>query len=147
MKKQFIHLFIFSVLGIVMNGCAETEKVIPTPSFSVSDYGPIPSVQNYKGKIKAQIQAILKDPYSAKFEFGKPRRAYYRLKYLNEKAIPGWIIPCIVNAKNSFGGYTGEKFWNGFIVNSRKDNSSSLMFVDTLENSVKERGLVLFPNR
>lgn len=146
MKKMFSFLFIFFVLGLIMNGCAETEKAVPTQKFSMADYGAKPSVQSYKAKIQAKIQAKLKDPYSAKFKFGNPRRAHYELKHLKGTFIPGWIIPCIVNAKNSYGGYTGQKFWNGFIVNGRKDSSSFLMFVDTLENSVKQRGLVLYPN-
>ncbi len=144
--KKFSTITILLGTMILFQGCAETKKALPAQNFNMTDYGPAPSVKKYKGEIKGEIQAVLKDPYSAKFKFGKPRRAYYRLKYI-EKAIPGWIIPCTVNAKNSFGGYSGDKFWNGFIINSRKkDYSSVLMFVDTLENSIKERGLTLFPN-
>ena len=145
MKKKFSFFILgFFILGFIMNGCAETEKAVPTQSFTMADYGAKPSVQSYKAEIRAKIQAKLKDPYSAKFKFDNPRKALYAPKVLSV-SIPGWAIPCTVNAKNSYGGYTGQKFWIALIINSKKDNSNFLLYVDTLENSIKKRGLVLFP--
>lgn len=80
-------------------GCA-------SPSGSDGDYGPKPTdpdriMQDY-------LRGQLKDPYSAQVEM----RAVGRITTKSSLLVPttyGWGICAVVNAKNSYGGYTGFK--------------------------------------
>lgn len=52
----------------------------------------------------------LKDPDSARFgRFSKPRKEYL---YENSKPVYGYSVCAEINAKNSYGGYTGSQtYW------------------------------------
>lgn len=62
--------------------------------------------------------APLKDPDSAIYDFyATPKKGYVQiLDYANGEPIFGWLVPYSLNAKNSYGGYTGAKYYNAFIV-------------------------------
>lgn len=105
----------------VLSACAN----VPPEQIPVDfDFGPIP--EDVQSKTEAHFATILKDPDSARYAFdeefiqvachtfelrGTPRK----LKYA------GWARKVGVNAKNSYGGYTGatryavlfqdEKIW------------------------------------
>lgn len=88
-----------------------------------ADYGPYPS--KYKENIKAYFSAILKDPYSAKYRFGKPYKGYTRQRPTidgsgGQVKAYGYIVELGVNSKNSYGGYTGEESYR-FLI--RKDQT------------------------
>jgi hypothetical protein len=61
--------------------------------------------------VKAYFEEILKDPESARYKFDTPERAYRRAGWANRGRVAwqGYVIPVNVNAKNSYGGYTGYK--------------------------------------
>ena len=87
-----------------------------------ADYGEYPS--GYENDAKQQIANVLKDPDSARFQFGAPVKAYGNngLIYGGGVAFIGYILPIEVNARNSFGGYTGYEDWfclyeNGVVRN------------------------------
>jgi hypothetical protein len=71
-----------------------------------ANYGTPPS--DYEARITGFMQQRLKDPESARYQFGHPQKGWCKdgLIY-GGKSHFGWIIPVRVNAKNSFGGYTG----------------------------------------
>lgn len=78
-----------------MRGPSKTE--LASASFS-----PLPA--DIETQIKAQFSVILKDPYSAVYTFGTPSKVYFQGP---QRKMFGTAIPVSVNAKNSYGGYTG----------------------------------------
>ena len=68
------------------------------------------------------MASMLKDPDSAKYQFKEPYKAYvthYPDQLFPDKTEYGWIIRVGVNAKNSFGGYTGYQLYR-FLVRDEK---------------------------
>lgn len=93
------------VVATVLTGCAGAFKK-PDPA---ADYG-LPPL-NYEQATKDYFHEILKDPYSAKYRFEAPQKAYMNtgLAYGGGVKWQGWLVDVRINAKNSFGGYIGEK--------------------------------------
>jgi hypothetical protein len=98
----------------------ETDAWAHTLPVSGADYGSYPS--NYQGIIKKSLARTLKDRNSAKYsEFTEPVKEYAIENATEKKAIYGYAVCVLVNAKNSYGGYTGnERHWffirNGEVV-------------------------------
>lgn len=86
---------------------------------SDADYGAVPG--DYQQLIVAYYQDILKDPESAKYKFELPQRAYGNtgLAYGGGVTWIGMAVRIQINAKNSFGGYTGFKPYTVFFTNGR----------------------------
>lgn len=108
MKK----LFLAGLVGLtvsLMAGCASTPP--PTQQqIESADYGKLPD--NYKEQIQGAMSVTLKEPYSAQYSFLEPFKAYSQDgPWSPSKGAVnyGWAIPVMVNAKNSYGGYTGAK--------------------------------------
>lgn len=57
------------------------------------------------------ILSVLKDPESARLAFLGLEKDAIPAEYASPKAVPVWVSRVSVNAKNSFGGYTGSKVW------------------------------------
>ena len=103
---------------ILLSGCAGKGLLGNNPE----DAGALPS--NYQDQIMAKLQAGLKDPESARISIGSPylsscRRGVYGTFH-------GWAVPVTVNAKNSFGAYTGAQtsyawFAGGYLVRGSDD--------------------------
>ncbi len=72
-----------------------------------SDHGPPPS-ENYRAEIRERMGQSLKDPDSARYEIGQPRRREFRRGWFRT-TFYGWGVPFTCNAKNSFGGYVGRQ--------------------------------------
>lgn len=96
MRKLFLTAFI-----AVLSGCAAPPSA---EEFAKADFGPYP--EEWKRIITDYSAARLKDPYSAQYNFlNSPTRGFIGLggaKY-------GWAVCALINAKNSYGGYTGGK--------------------------------------
>jgi len=97
-----------AVAALVLSGCVGTPPTVA--EMRAADYGAAPT--NPEPAIRAYFQNALKDPESARYEIGNPVRGYYG-KTLSNLAGPrdikyGWLVPTSVNAKNSYGGYTGK---------------------------------------
>lgn len=107
MSARYYFTIALALLALSLAGAAELPKA---PAYTDADYGPLPS--NYEEAAARYIKAQLKDPYSAQVRVAgwppaKMPWAYgqgFDLKYL-----PVWSVSLMVNARNSFGGYTGEK--------------------------------------
>lgn len=86
------------------------KATLPEPG---ADYGKYPN--NYQALIKEFMNSVLKDPGSAQYSnFSKPRKEH---AIADRRAIYGYSACVMVNAKNSFGGYTGAKQYWFFIHN------------------------------
>lgn len=99
-------------LVILSAGCAPATKPEPEPmtniDFSKADYGNPPA--DYKLKIKSWLESNLKDPESAKVS--EPTALRKEVAFENKQAIFGYTTCMGINAKNSYGGYTGIKgYW------------------------------------
>jgi hypothetical protein len=96
--KKFLYL-IAAVLSI--SGCVTDDQPSTPP-----DYGVLPP--DYKSDITNYFNANLKDPYSAHYTFYEPVETSWYQGWSTHKFY-GWKVMVDVNAKNSFGGYTGNQ--------------------------------------
>lgn len=92
---------------IVLNGC-QTAPGLQLPAEGV-DYGIPPQID--PTKLKEFIGSGLKDAESARYKFGEPLMTYCNHGLLGGGKLvwTGWSLPLQVNAKNSYGAYTGYK--------------------------------------
>ncbi len=96
--RQILPL-LFALLTI---GCVTDEKLasvdFPAPPGE-------PQVQ-----AQAYFERILKDPYSARFQFGPLVKGWVKDGLIaGGKTHFGWVQIVEINAKNSFGAYVGSK--------------------------------------
>lgn len=96
-------------LAAFVSGCAVTP--MPTPlQIALKDCGPAPV--DYKEQIEALIGFRLKDPESARYKYSIPEKGCVRSAPLQgSKLYFGWLVNVEVNAKNSYGGYTGYELY------------------------------------
>jgi len=74
----------------------------------------------YQLAIRGYMRAQLKDPYSAVYRFDTPRKGVQQDGFLvGHKKHFGWIVPTWINAKNGFGGYTGEQLYIMFFFDDK----------------------------
>ena len=129
MKKSIICMFVVSAVFVC--GCGltfEAKKAELLQTITPEDYGILPV--NHQDTEKRYILDSLKDPDSAKFEWGGSRKDIMQKSFFDITAIPVIVTDVRVNAKNSYGGYTGynlyEFAWKGgrlFAVARDKINS------------------------
>jgi len=84
------------------------KQTLPAPE---ADYGAYPA--DYESIIKSHMETKLKDPESARYgEFSKPRKEHIITNVGAQEAAYGYSVCVPVNAKNSYGGYTGShQYW------------------------------------
>jgi hypothetical protein len=91
-------------IALPILGCSTPP---PSPQeLAAAEYGPYPA--QYQAKIATYLQTTLKDPESARISTPfAPKKTFAGLN----KPVYGWGTCMGVNAKNSFGGYTGTKIY------------------------------------
>lgn len=120
MNKLILSSFVFLLVGCAPLSSSQYQSKTHTP---VSSFEAIPAVRVEMSaekleKAKLQVSKGLKDPYSAQFS-----------ELYGVRTRKGKVIICgTVNAKNSYGGYTGEKTF--FI-----DTSNNELFYPSGKNS------------
>lgn len=95
---------IFSIaFCAVAAGCAASPELVSQFSYPQNP----PQVDVIK--IQVNMASYLKDPYSAQINFGAPYHAYLKKPLIagGGMAWYGWAVDANINAKNSFGAYTG----------------------------------------
>lgn len=103
-KTPYILVILFFL--VLSTSCASTS--VSQKEISEANYGQVPT--NYEYDIKNLMSNQLKDPGSAIYEFGVPRKGYTKDGWATGgKTHFGYVVPVNVNAKNSYGGYTGKK--------------------------------------
>ena len=126
MKKSIL------LLSLLLGACAS----MPTKQeMARADYGRAISQTECENIAKSEIQRNLKDAGSAIFEFGScEKRGMHSIPVANIPKQYGYFLPVRVNAKNSFGGYTGFRNYNILLKNgnvirkTRQDDEYGLMF-------------------
>ncbi len=96
-----------AMLGGMLTGCAPSAEQL-----AVADYGLRPSDTTAKAIAQSYISERLKDPESARIRWGSIEQSWFR--QMGGKTRFAWRLPASVNAKNSYGGYTGDKPWAFF---------------------------------
>lgn len=127
-------LYLLRRLAIVsafcfMAGCASG----PTPQdIASADYGSsIPQAQAEE-RVRQYFNGSLKDPMSAQYQFSQVSKGYIVGGAVEGRPLyAGYIISVNVNAKNSYGGYTGNQayqflFQNGLLVKGLKVNPGGM---------------------
>jgi len=120
--KQIISIAILAAALSTIAGCA--PKPPSAVAISSANYGTLPG--DYQEQIKNHFNKILKDPYTAQFTFETPYKGLSQdgaMSSTNGGVLYGHVVPVQVNAKNSYGGYTGNQlyvfmFSNGVIYDS-----------------------------
>lgn len=107
--KAIAALLVASLLALTLPACVGAPPT--SEEIRAADFGACPTA--YEDTIRAHFEQVLKDPESARYEIGRPVKGYYG-KTLTNLAGPrdiryGWLVRTGVNAKNSFGGYTGTQ--------------------------------------
>lgn len=101
-----------------------------------ADYGPYP--KEYKSIIEKYLSRILKDPDSVKIsKISKPRKEHEIDNQFTKSATYGYSTCVWLNAKNSYGGYTGEKVYWFLIRNnyvSSYDTGLSPIYIGRSKN-------------
>ncbi len=104
--KIIMMTIILSISLMLMSGCVAK----PTPEqLARADYGEYPT--NYERIVKEFMVECLKDPDSAQYKFKAPYKGYVCKPPIQGGGVDkfGWLVDVQVNAKNSYGGYTGYK--------------------------------------
>ena len=103
---KFFTLLVAALLVGGLGGCASAVKAPAPAVVAAAKFDPVPA--NLKEQIKAQFGAMLKDPYSATYQFGPAKKVYFQGP---DHMMFGYMVEVVVNAKNSYGGYTGGEVY------------------------------------
>lgn len=160
MNKIIVLLFIF-ISCFTMQSCVEyktidqriSEEVNEKRNISyniaykgLSQISIVPKLEKtWKNLVSSEIKDLLKDPGSATFKFYEDpiycsyaNTSNFGILKTQESPIIGYAGLVFVNAKNSYGGYTGDKPWF-FIISGKKilliDNNNYGLWKNT--NDVK----------
>jgi PBP1b-binding outer membrane lipoprotein LpoB len=100
-------LVTIALSAFLLTGCASA----PTPQeIQSADYGASVYQADAENSVKNFFNTRLKDPESAKYYFGSVGRGYIvGSRIQGRKLEAGYLLDVSVNAKNSYGGYTGAK--------------------------------------
>lgn len=120
--KKILLAAVLAASSFVIAGCA--PKPPSQVAISTANYGTLPT--DYQQQIKNHMTSILKDPESARYTFEPPFKGYSQdgsLSSTGGGVTYGQVVGVQVNAKNSYGGYTGNQlyvfmFSNGIMYDS-----------------------------
>jgi len=94
------------LLLCLVAGCA----TVTPAEIAAADFGSLPA--GYQERVKNVIGQELRDPFSATYRFGEPKKGFSKDGIaMGGKKHFGWIVPVGVNAKNGFGGYAGDELY------------------------------------
>ena len=101
----------------LLAGCASA----PTPQeIQSADYGASVYQSDAETAVRTYFNGRLKDPDSARYSFGNVQRGWaVGDAFHGRKLDAGYLLEVSVNAKNSYGGYTGAKPYRFLLHNDR----------------------------
>jgi hypothetical protein len=103
----------FILAAVSLSACAPIQG-------DASDMLPGPKPLNAEAQVKTAIKALLKDPYTARFESVEPPSVFTCGGVFSHQWRT-WMAQATVNARNSFGGYTGAETYYVFFKDGRVD--------------------------
>jgi hypothetical protein len=111
MMKTFLRSVVVA-FAVVCSGCS-VEGTLSPDEIREHQIGQPPA--DYQSDIETWFQGVLKDPDSARYTFVAGPVAG-KMMGTNEYKY-GWLYTVHVNAKNSYGGYTGQERYD-LVLNS-----------------------------
>ena len=120
MKTKMIQVAILGWMIVVFAGCATGPPT--TEELAAADYGTMISQEDAEPLANAWLDTHLKDPLSAQKRWKPLYKGWLREAPIHGGSLRfGYRLEGEINARNSFGGYTGFKpyifmFHNGKIV-------------------------------
>ena len=100
MKIAFVALF-----ALFLTACGGVP--VTRDDASKAQLAAKPTDEEAVRKARSYLENVLIDPDSLKLRCSNVRKGWGRHN-MYDKPIFGWVVLCGVNAKNKFGGYTGE---------------------------------------
>ena len=123
---------LYTTLIAALTGCSSLPSATDMAN---ADFGREIPQSECELIVKQSMQNILKDPYSAQYQFGVcTQRGMASVPIAGLPKQYGYFIPVHINARNSFGGYTGHRLHHFLIKNGevirkvRQDEKYDLMF-------------------
>ena len=114
--RKTYNLCLVGTLLILVSGCARTPTV---EDLAKADYGAPISQAEAEAKASAFLKRHLKDPDSAKIEWGTVQTGWIRDAPINGGQLRfGYVLDANINAKNSYGAYSGYKPYKFLFFNS-----------------------------
>ena len=123
MSKYFVVILLLLNIGCI--GYGLNCKRPSTTEQSNAYYGMEPvgdEIVKLKLLVELAIKSRLKDPYSARFSFRQPYKGWI-IDAGNCQVAYGYVFTVYVNAKNSYGGYTGDKRYDYIFLNGKMKGS------------------------
>ncbi|HDS0941049.1 TPA: hypothetical protein QDZ12_004349 [Pseudomonas putida] len=124
-----IHRAFIAFAVAVIAGCASA----PTPEqIASADYGTPIDQSQAEARVKEYFDGVLKDPDSAKYKFSPIQKSHIvSSAWEGRQLYAGYVMTVKVNAKNSYGGYTGNEdyvflFHNGSLTKGLKASSNGI---------------------
>lgn len=128
MLKTIHRVFIVFAVAVIA-GCASG----PTPEqIANADYGTPIDQDQAEVRVKEYFEGVLKDPDSAKYKFSPIQKSHIvSSAWEGRQLYAGYVMTVKVNAKNSYGGYTGNEdyvflFHNGVLTKGLKASSNGI---------------------
>ncbi|CDO35080.1 hypothetical protein [Novosphingobium sp. KN65.2] len=81
------------------------QAKVNVPLVALSDLGPQPT--DVQAGVRQAAQTFLKDPFSAEYQIGPLYPGYCKGRGKWDVQWKGWATNVLINARNSYGGYTG----------------------------------------
>lgn len=124
----------FKIAGLIvllgLFGCASN----PTgQELSAANFGAQIEQAACEAKVKSVMEMYLKDPASATYKFGVCQKAGWNsIPIMGIPKQYGYELSAHINAKNSYGGYTGAKFYkflirDGVIIRKVQQDGAAMM--------------------
>ncbi len=110
--KRIISLSVLAMLCIAPLGCTKSP---PLEEIAAGMSGITDMYTDYKDIVKNYTSRFLKDPYSAHYDFPYPPHKMY-VQDPFQGVFYGHCGTVSINAKNSFGAYTGTKVYQ-YVIN------------------------------
>ncbi|SDJ22809.1 hypothetical protein SAMN04487926_13837 [Paraburkholderia steynii] len=105
------------VVAVLVGSLAACASAPDRAAQDAADYGAYPA--NYEELVTDAQEAVLKDPQSAQNKYLSTPQKGFMIAAGSSTPIYGYRLCLNVNAKNSYGGYTGSKLTEVFIRNGR----------------------------
>lgn len=109
--KAIFYITLIALCSSLMSGCGtlyESRKDKLLQNAPLEDWGASPSEQHQEIE-KKYILSVLKDPSSAQLQWTELQRAIIPSGIASPTPQLIWLSTVNVNAKNSYGGFTGAK--------------------------------------
>lgn len=106
MAGRSFALVVICLFAAMIVGCSYAPK---PEAAAVADYGTPMTASDMQSAADKYLTRVLKDPDSRRVEWGRSGKVWVWAGLVGGGQKYGYGLEGLVNAKNSFGGYTGSK--------------------------------------